>query len=166
MKLRPSLALLLALPIVSPSFLLADDQPPPPSAPQVTAPQAAPAQKDEKKTDLEKRMDRVGRAVRKLKRQVADPAKNASSLELIATVQTALGEAVDFTPAKAQDIPEDQRPKFIDDFKAGIKGMQDEFTKLSDAITAGKNDDASKILAEILNLEKKDHHEFKRPEKD
>jgi hypothetical protein len=44
--------------------------------------------------------------------------------------------------------------------------MQDEFTKLSDAITAGKNDDASKILAEILNLEKKDHHEFKRPEKD
>ena len=43
--------------------------------------------------------------------------------------------------------------------------MQDEFAKLRDALTAGKNDDATKIVAEILDLEKKDHKEFRRPEK-
>ena len=48
--------------------------------------------------------------------------------------------------------------------QAGIKGMQDEFTKLGDALTAGKNDDAAKIVADILALEKKDHGDFRRPD--
>ena len=44
--------------------------------------------------------------------------------------------------------------------------MQDEFTKLADAVTAGKNDDAVKIVAEIDALEKKDHKEFRKPKND
>jgi hypothetical protein len=164
MKIRPSLTWLLALPLLSPALSLAQ----PPAAPAPAAPNAAPAatDDDEKKTDLEVRMDRMGKAFRKLRKQVADPAQNASSLELVATMQAAAKEAMDFTPAKAADLPADQQAKFVDDFKAGIKGMQDEFTKLSDALTAGKNDDAVKIVAEIADLEKKDHKEFRKPKKD
>jgi hypothetical protein len=165
MKIHPASLLLLALPILTPA-LLADDTPAAATPPPATAPAAAVPAPDEKKTDLELRMDRMGKAFRKLRKQVADPTQNASSLLLLTTMDDAAKEALDFTPAKAQDLPEDQRAKFEEDFKAGIKGMQDEFAKLRDALTAGRNDDAVKIVADIGNLEKKDHKEFRRPEKD
>jgi hypothetical protein len=165
MKIHPASLLLLALPILTPA-LLADDTPATATPPPANAPAAAVPAPDEKKTDLELRMDRMGKAFRKLKKQVADPTQNASSLLLLTTMDDAAKEALDFTPAKAQDLPEDQRAKFEEDFKAGIKGMQDQFAKLRDALTAGKNDDAVKIVADIGDLEKKDHKEFRRPEKD
>jgi soluble cytochrome b562 len=163
MKIRPYQALLLALPILSPALSLSQVPPPTPGG---SSTQAAPPADSEKKTDLEVRMDHMGRAYRKLKRQVADPTQNTSSLQLLATMQDAAKEALEFTPAKAADLPADQQAKFIDDFKAGLQGMQDEFTKLSDALTAGKNDDAVKIVAEIDALEKKDHKEFRKPKND
>jgi len=158
MKIRPALALLLALPLVSP-ILSATDTPAPGASPSAGG-------GDEKKTELETRMERVGKAFRKLKKQVADPAQNASSLQLLATMQDALKEAVGLTPEKASDLPADQRAKFVDDYKAGIKGMQDEFSRLADALAAGRNGDAVKIVNEIAELEKKDHKEFRRPKKD
>jgi hypothetical protein len=167
MKIRSALALLLSLPILAPVLSLGQTPPPSPggtAAPVVTP--AAASDDDEKKTDLEVRMEHMGKAYRKLKKQVADPAQNASSLKLLGTMQEAAKEALEFTPAKAADLPADQQAKFEDDFKAGIRGMQDEFTKLSDALTAGKNDDAVKIVAEIDALEKKDHKEFRKPKKD
>jgi hypothetical protein len=169
MKIRPFLALILALPVLSPTLSFAQTPPPAPggssSAALTPVPAAAPAD-DDKKTDLEVRMEHMGRAYRKLKKQVADPTQNTSSLKLLATMQEAAKEALEFTPAKAADLPADQQAKFEDDFKAGIQGMQDEFAKLSDALTAGKNDDAVKIVVEIDALEKKDHKEFRKPKKD
>ncbi|HEY1848535.1 MAG TPA: cytochrome b562 [Opitutaceae bacterium] len=160
MKIRPSLACLLALPFIAPTLSRAQTAP----APAPAAP--APAAQQEKDTDLEVQMKRVGKAFKALRKQVADPAQNESSLKLVATMQDALKNSLALTPEKASDLPEDQRPKFIEDFKAGLKGMQDELDKLSGALTAGKNDDAAKIVTEIFSMEKKDHKEFRRPPKD
>jgi soluble cytochrome b562 len=161
MKIRPALAWLVAFPIVSPVVSAADT---PAAPPPSTAPAAAPG--IEKKTELEMRMGRIGKAFRKLKKQVADPAQNAASLELLSTMETAAKEAIDLTPAKAEDIPEDQRAKFEADFQGGIRNLQDMFTKLRDALAAGKNDDAAKLVDDIGAFEKKEHKEFRRPEKD
>ena len=170
MKIRSALALLLVLPASTPLRLLADDAAPaaPAAAPAVaaapaTAPAAAPS--DEKKTELEMRMGRVGKAFRKLRKQVADPAQNASSLELVGKIQAAFKESEALTPEKADDVPADQRAKFVSDYQAGIKAMEDQFTKLSDALTAGKNTDATAIVGDIFEQMKKDHKEFRRPEK-
>ncbi len=164
MKIRASL---IALAFLLPVLCRADTPASPPPAAPPSAPNVAPAAPDDdKKTDLEMRMSRMNKAFRKLRKQVADPAQNASSLELVATMQTAAKEALDFTPEKAADLPADQQAKFVDDYKAGMKAMMDEFTKLSAALTAGKNDDAAKIVAEIFDLEKKDHKEFRKPKKD
>jgi hypothetical protein len=174
MKTRSALSWLLVLPILSPVLLpvLAAEEAPQRSGPNADAPgisSAGPATvvpaTEEKKTELELRMDRMGKAFRKLRKQVADPTQNASSLQLLSTMDDAMKEALDLTPAKADDVPADQRAKFVDDYKAGIKGMQDELAKLRAALTAGKNDDATKIVAEIFEQEKKDHKEFRRPEK-
>ena len=162
MMIRPALALLLALSAVAPTLSGADTpagQPAPGAAPST-------GQDDEKKTELEMRMERMGKAFRKLKKQVADPAQNASSLQLLAVMQDAAKEAIDLTPAKAADIPVDQRAKFMGDFKAGIRGMRDEFAKLAEALNAGRNGDAARIVDDIDALEKKDHKQFKKPKKD
>ena len=167
MKTLTPLALVAAGLALMPLWASADDAPassPPPSAVAAPAAAAAAAPADEKKTDLDLRMDRMAKAFRKLRKQVSDPTQNASSLALLATMQAALAEAVDLTPEKAADVPADQKDKFIADYKAAIKGMQDEFTKLGDDLTAGKNDDAAKLVAEILALEKKDHGDYRRPD--
>jgi len=169
MKLRPILALLLAASVASPYIAKADDAPAAPAATTTTttttttAPVAAPD--DDKKTELEMRMDRAGKAFRKLRKQVADPAQNASSLDLASKMLAAFKEAEDLTPEKAMDLPEADRPKFVADYKTGIQAMEDEVSKLSDALTAGKNDVAASIVADMLAMEKKDHKEFKKPEK-
>src|ERR1022692_4680934 len=111
-------------------------------------------------------MDRMGKAFRKLKKQVGDPAQNATSLELLSAMEAAAKEAIELTPAKAEDIPEDQRAKFEADFQSGIKNLQDMFAKLRDALTAGRNDDAAKLVDDIGAFEKKEHKEYRRPEKD
>jgi len=160
MKIRATPLALLAFTLLSPLAALAQGQATPP-APAPAAPAG-----EEKKTELEQRMGRISKAVRKLRKQVADPAQNDASLQLIATIQVAAKEALQFNPAKAEDLPEAQRPKFDEDFRAGINQLLDKFSALKDAIAAGKNDDAAKILADILEFEKKEHKEFRRPEKD
>jgi soluble cytochrome b562 len=156
-KIALYLALPLALPLL-PKALRADDTPPAAPAPAVAP--AAPA--EEKKTDLEMRMDKVGKAFRKLRKQVADPTQNASSLDLLKTMQEAAKEAAAFTPEKAADLPEDQRAKFTEDFKAGLQDLQDRFAKLQAALEAGKNDDAQAIVKDLVDFEKKEHKEFKK----
>ncbi|HEY4989011.1 MAG TPA: cytochrome b562 [Opitutaceae bacterium] len=158
MKLRPIAAWILAIPMLTPVLSLAQTVPAPPPA------NAAPS--DDKKTELEERMTKMNKAFRKLRKQVADPAQTASSLDLVATMQEAAKESLDLTPEKAADIPDDQKAKFMADYKAGIRAMQDELAKLSDALTAGKNADAAKIVADMFDLEKKSHKEFRRPPKD
>jgi len=163
MKLRHAPLALLAIPLFCP-LRSAADAPAAPASP--AAPAVAPTQQEEKKTDLELRMDRIGKAMRKLRKQVADPARNASSLELIATMQDAAKEALQFNPAKAEDLPADQRPKFDEDFRAGIHQLLDKLSALRDTVAAGRNDDAAKMVPQILDFEKKEHKEFRRPEKD
>jgi len=136
------------------------------AAPAPGPDQAAPAAPKKEKTDLEKSMDKIGKAYRQLKKQIPDPAQNDSSLALLATMEEGAKKALELTPAKASDLPEDQRAKFTDDFHAGIKHLQDNFAKLEAALKAGKNDDAAAIVKEIDAFEKKEHKEFRRPEKD
>jgi soluble cytochrome b562 len=154
MKLRRVFVWLLAASILAPLASAADAPP---------AASAQPAPDNEKKTELELRMDRMGKAFRKLKKQVSDPAQNASSLQLVATMQAAAKEAVDLTPEKAQDLPADQRPKFIEDYRAGIKGLLDRFDQLQEALTAGKNDEAAKLVSALGDYQKKEHKEFRKP---
>ncbi len=161
MKNSRFLAWLLAVSIASPVLCRADSLPVPvPPA----ASKAAPG--EEKKTDLEARMDKIGKAVRKLKKQISDPAQNASSLQLVAAMRDAAKEAAAFTPAKAEDLPQDQRAKFVEDFKAGLKELDDRLARLQDAFAAGKNEDAAAIFADLQDFERKEHKQFKKPKPD
>ncbi len=159
MNLRVPFAFALALQIAAP-FVAADT-----TAAQApsAAPAAAPAGGEEKDTELEGKMHAVGKAYRKLKKQVADPSQNASSLQLLATMQDGIKASFDLTPAKEADIPDAQKAQFNADYKAGLKDMQDLLAKLGDALSANKNDEAAKIVADIDALQKKSHKSFRKP---
>jgi cytochrome c556 len=145
-----SLSLLLA---VATTTVRADPSPP-----------AAP--KQEEKTPLEKQMDRIRKSMRSLRSQIDDPAKNDSSLLFVATVHDAATTALNLTPAKADDFSGADRDLFIAHFQAAMKEFIAAVDRLTAALNANDNAEAAKIYKELPGLEKKDHKEFRRPEKD
>jgi soluble cytochrome b562 len=129
------------------------------------APAAMPAAAPDKevKTELDTKMGRMSRALRALKKQASDATMNESSLKLVASIVAGTKASMDLTPAKAADLPEDQKAKFIADYKAGLQGMLDELSLLEGAFKAGDNAGAVKLIADIEALEKKDHKQFRKP---
>jgi len=122
--------------------------------------------KDRPDTDIEKAMEMMSGAYRKLRRQVTDPAQNAASLELVATIKTGATEARKHTPLKTADLPEPERAAFVENYQKKMDEFLGTVGKLEDALKAGNNDEAARLVAELGKIQKADHQEFRRPEKD
>lgn len=113
-------------------------------------------------TELEERMEKLNAAWRRLRRQVADPAQNASSLELVAAMRTTAQGAEKMTPAKAADIPEAERARFLADYEAGMRRFFAQLDTLEAALKSGRNEAAQKAVAEIADHQKTSHKAFKK----
>ena len=135
------------------------------SLPSVVALRAENQKKQpQEETELEGKMDKMGSAWRKLKRQVADPSKNAESLELLAAIRVSAEEAAKLSPAKADDVHASDRAKFVADYQAEMRKLIVELDKLEAALKADKNDEATKLVADIGAMQKAGHKEFQRPQ--
>jgi len=128
------------------------------------SPAAAPEQA--KKTPLEKQMDRIRKSMRSLRTQIEDPAKNDSSLQLVAIIRDAAATALNLRPAKAEDFSGAARDEFLAHYNTAMKEFIAAVDRLTAALTANDNVAAAKIYHDLPGLEKKDHKEFRRPEKD
>lgn len=111
---------------------------------------------DKEETELEKQMDKMGGAFRKLKRQVADASKNEDSLKLVATIKAASADSAKLTPA--------WKPEQKEKYQAKMKDFNAMVGKLEAALKAGKNDEAVKIADELGAAQKEGHKEFKKPD--
>jgi soluble cytochrome b562 len=125
---------------------------------------AAPAAADDK-TDLEKQMGIINKAMRKLRAQIKDAASNADSIAQVALIHDAATAALQLTPKKEKDLPDADQPKFHADFLAGMKDFIGQVDQLTAALTANDNDTAAKLYAQLGQTERKDHKEFKKVEK-
>lgn len=125
--------------------------------------EAAKPAKDDDETELGGKMDKMNGAFRKLRKQINDPSANASSLEQVAIMRQYAVEAAKLTPAKAADIPEADRAKFVADYQAKMKDTLALIDKLADALKANKNDEAAKLFAQLGAAQKEGHKQFKRP---
>ena len=126
-------------------------------------PGAAPAPKDDE-TELGKTMSKLNGAWRKLRKQIADPANNASSLELVATVKAAAVQSLTLKPAKVEDVPAADREKFVADYQAQMKTFIATADQLESALKANDNTGAQAIMQKMGGMQKEGHKEFKRPE--
>jgi len=161
MNIRLPLFFLTLVLALAPALRADDAKPAAPAAPAAAKAKEA----DDDETELGDDMHKMSSAFKKLKKQVADPSKNAASLELVATMRQYAEASLKLTPAKADDIPATDRAKFESDFQAKIKSLLDEIGKLEAALKDNKNDEAQKIVAELGTIEKAGHKDFQRPKK-
>ena len=122
------------------------------------------AKPKQEETELGKSMDKMGKAWRKLRKQAADPAQNADSLALLATIQAAAKDNMKYTPDLARDIPADKRDKFIAGYREKMKDVIADFAQVEVALKAGDNKTVVDLLAKIASLQKEGHKEYKRPD--
>lgn len=116
-------------------------------------------------TVLEDRMGEMSTAFRKLRRQVADPTANETSLTLVATMRTTAEAALTLSPARLADLPEAAREKFLSDYQRGLRRLLDLLAQMEAALQAGDNAAAEKLVKRLATLQKASHREFKRPDR-
>jgi len=118
----------------------------------------------EPETELGKHMEKLNGAWRKLRKQVADPASNVSSLELVAAIRAGLEKAVTLTPIRAQDVPDADRAKYIESYRTKMKEFIGLVDKLEAALKAGDNPAADALVQKMGGTQREDHKEFRRPD--
>jgi soluble cytochrome b562 len=127
----------------------------------LTLTRTASAQATEDKTPLGMRMTAMNAALRQITAQVADPSKNASTLEQVAIFQTNATEAMTFKPEKLAEVAEGEQEKFVTDFQEGIKGLLVTVDSLKVAVEAGRNEDAANIVEAMKAYQREKHPVFR-----
>jgi soluble cytochrome b562 len=126
---------------------------------------AAAAKSDEPETELGGHMEKLNGAYRKMKRQIADPAKNESSLTLLATVKTHAEAALKLKPDTTSAKPAAEQAEYVASYQKEMKKMIELVDKLEVALKAGKNDEAAKIVTDLDAQQKSSHKQFKKQKK-
>lgn len=134
----------------------AEPESPPPAPPATAA--------DSDETELDGKMSAMSGAFKKLRRQIADPAANASSLELVAKLLRGAEASATLSPEKTATLPEAEREKFVADYAAQMQAFIEEVKKLESALQAGDNTAAAASLKLLGDLQKKGHRTFRLPE--
>jgi soluble cytochrome b562 len=134
-----------------------------PAPADASAPAAAPKPE---KTALAKDMDKMNRAFRKLRTQITDATKNDASLALVATMHDAATAAANETPAKAADLPAADQAKFNSDFQSKMQEFLTALDKVTADLKSGDNATAATDVKALGGLERDDHKQFRKPEKE
>lgn len=109
-------------------------------------------------TPLSKEMSVMNKSLRTVKRNLADPAKKAESLELLAKVKKSLDAAAKLEPRKTKDQAD--KPAYTQKYKEQMGDLAKAVGELEGAVTADKPDDAKKALDKIYQLKEKGHKDF------
>jgi len=111
-------------------------------------------------TELAKEMKVVNKNLRTLKRQVADPAKKAENLELLASVKKSIHASMSLEPAKTKDQPAAQKASYVDNYKKQMTDLQKSFDEVEAAVKADKPDEAKKAFDKLSEQKEKGHKDF------
>lgn len=120
----------------------------------------ADAAKEKEKTPLGRHMSAMGKNLRVLKRQVADPAKNASSIELVSAMKKEAAESKKLVPEKAEEIPAGEREKWLADYREQITELENTFGQIEKALRADRNDEAKTLVEKLGSMRREGHEKF------
>ena len=123
------------------------------------------ARADEKSTPLGDKMKIIAKSVKQLKKQIADPTKQQSSIDLVEAAQKAAEDGKQLVPAKAATVPEADRPKFIADYQMQIDALIKDFATIDTALHDGKYDDAQKAFDTLGDVKRDGHKKFNAEDK-
>lgn len=119
----------------------------------------------EAETELGAKMEKIGGAFRALRRQIADPSKNADSLARLATMRENLQAGLKLEPAMKSEVPAAGQKKFVADYQEEMKRFIALVEKTEAALKANNNDEAAKLVNTMGDDQKKAHKMFKKDDK-
>jgi soluble cytochrome b562 len=136
-----------------------------PAGAQSSPPAARPPQKQNKDkgrpdTALEKTMDKMGGAFRKLRKQAKEGAFAADAADLVADMIGAATEAKKLEPIKTKDLPEADRAKFVADFRSKLDEFIAQLDRFSAELKAGDTTGALKSLEKLGKFQRSAHENF------
>ena len=117
-------------------------------------------------TELEDQMSAMNKAWRSIRRQIKDPAKNKSTLALVAKVKASAQKAVKMTPMLAEEQKGAAKEKFIADYSKAMKRTVGLIGELEAALKAGDNAGAEAIVGKLNDARTKGHEKFKPEDED
>jgi len=157
MKFRHCLVLPLLTAVISvPGLRAQDAKPAAPAAP------AAAAEKPE--TELEKTMGKMGKAWKQVRRAARDGKLTVATADLVTTIRINAEAATKLTPALEAERPAADQAKFQADYVAQMKKLIGKLSTLEATLKAGDTATATKLVAEVGDLMKSGHKDFRKPE--
>jgi len=113
---------------------------------------------------LEDHMGEMNRALRRLKRLLADPEKTEESLVLVATIQQHALPAKAMVPTMAQDVEPAKRKAFVTAYRRQMIGLVQALLTLEDQLLSGQGQLALETYGNIRRIQKEGHHSFRKKE--
>jgi hypothetical protein len=123
------------------------------------------AKKDEPETELGAKMEKISSAWRIAKRQLPDSSKNQDTLAKLATVQEHMTASLKLEPDLKKSKPAAEQAKFVADYQAKMKEEIKKIDEIIALVKAGKNDEATKLVAVVDQDQKDAHKQFKKAKK-
>ena len=111
---------------------------------------------------LEDVMESMNDSYKALKKQVADPSKNADSHKLVLTMLETAVQAKKLAPALAGEKQGAEKDKFMVAYQKSMSDLLVEYVKLEVMVLDGKNADAEAQLKKIIEMKNAAHKVFQK----
>ena len=111
-------------------------------------------------TPLAKNMSGMNKALRTLKRQIADASKKDENVALLEKIKTSLAEATKLEPKKTKDVPAAEKAAYIEKYQKQMADLTKTFDDIETALKAGKADDAKALFDKLAEQKEKGHKDF------
>jgi molecular chaperone GrpE (heat shock protein) len=112
-------------------------------------------------TELGDAMSSMNSALKKLRRQVADPAQNEASLVLVAKLRKGCVDSVALLPTTIERMPAAAQAAAKLAYQDKMKELIVTVDELAAALKAGKNEVATGLINVLIEHEKAGHKQFR-----
>jgi hypothetical protein len=111
--------------------------------------------------NLQSAMSDMNRTLRTLKAEATDPAKIEQTLADLATFERDVAISKTQVPPTVNRQPADEKAKSMASYRSMMNGLTRTLLDLEDAVNDKKPDEIKKLLAQLDEIEKQGHAEFK-----
>ena len=130
----------------------------------VVLPRAGYAEEKKQKTELNKQMEEMDSAMKKLKVSIRKAEADKTSLELITKIEGLAVACKQLTPSKAATLPEAERPKFLIEYRKQMASLVSDMCAMETALLDGNHPKAQEIYKKLKTDEENGHDQFMQDE--
>ena len=116
---------------------------------------------EEEESAVDQQMKIMGRGMKKLSTQLADPAEKDASLEAIARIRKAVVDSRNLQPSGAEERQGEEREAYMKTYLKGLDELDEKFAEMEKAVGDGDATAAQKAFDEANVLKKRYHSDLR-----